>query len=158
MTLQLLADEDRQAVLTLIAEGVPAKEAIRLGGYSATFASFRPTLHDIKSRKFIQENMAMILETQLTPRALRIAGEMLENPKTSDKVRWDIAKAFLATRRIITTPKAEPLEKPPADISQMTGAEISAFRQRLEREQALRSNGAKIIDATPLSEQELDLM
>lgn len=158
MSLKLLEDGTRDDVLGLIAQGVRVREAVKAAGYAHSFASFRPTLHDPKSVQFIRDNMKTILETQLSPRALRIAGEMLEDTKTSDKVRWDIAKAFLSTTRIITTHKAETLDKPPTDISQMTGAEIAAFRQRLEREQALRSNGAKIIDATPLSEQELDLM
>jgi len=142
------------AFLLNIAEGQRTNKAARNAGFSTPQRDIAKLMHSPEFSVSVSEAIRHRVKTTLAPEAMAVAEELLRDKATSARVRWDIAKTFLAVGAGLVAPKAGEPEAPPQDISQMTAQDIMSLRESLNREMEQRSSGAKLIEHQPANESQ----
>ena len=146
------------AFLLNIAAGQRTNLAAKNAGFSAPKRDIARMMHSPEFAIYVSEAIRHRVKTSLAPEAMAVAEELLKNKDVSPRVRWDIAKTFLAVGAGLVAPKAADNEEAPKEISQMSGDDIMKLREQLQAEQSKRAEGAKLIEHTPETVETLSFL
>ncbi len=133
-----------------VAAGRGFVEAGKKAGFSHVERDLARELHNPDFLPAMANAIRHRLGGRLAMKAMSVAEDILNDKQASARIRWDVAKTILAAGAGFVPPKAKEMEAPPKEISQMSGNDIVALRDSLQREMAQRMEGAKLIEHAPL--------
>lgn len=146
------------AFLQNISAGYVTSVAAEKAGFSTPRHDIARMFHNPEFAIDVGKAIRHRVATTLAPQAMKVAETLMNDCNVSARVRWDIAKTMLQAGAGVIAPKAQELEEAPKEIGQMTGNEIMELRNAAQAEMLRRSEGAKLIEHQPETDETLSFL